>query len=217
MDKNIITVLVDNESWILPYAQKLVDLLSESSFEAYLVRDSADIKDGWINFILGCTKIITSETLKKNAHNLVVHESELPSGKGFAPMTWQIIEGKNEIPVCLLEASEEVDAGDIWMKDLISLQGHELNAEWRHLQGEKTIEMCMQFINNYPEMHASSQHGNSSWYPRRKPSDSILNINRTIAEQFNLLRTVDNELYPAYFEMAGYTYQLKIEKIEPTK
>jgi len=217
LDKSIITVLVDNESWILPYAQKLVDLLTKSRFEAYLVRDSVDIKDGWINFILGCTKIIPSATLKRNSHNLVIHESDLPRGRGFAPMAWQIIEGKNDISVCLLEASDEVDAGDIWIKDLITLSGDELHSEWRHLQGEKTIEMCMEFIHNYPKLRAVSQHGQASCYPRRKPSDSRLDINKTIAEQFNLLRTVDNDLYPAYFEIAGCTYQLKIEKIEPAK
>jgi len=53
--------------------------------------------------------------------NLVVHESDLPRGKGFAPVKWQILDGKKEIPVCLLETTEQVDSGDILGKYTFNL------------------------------------------------------------------------------------------------
>ena len=37
---------------------------------------------------------------------------------------------------------------------------------------------------------------------------------RTLAEQFNLLRTVDNTRYPAFFDLQGHRYRLHIEKVD---
>ena len=36
-------------------------------------------------------------------------------------------------------------------------------------------------------------------------------INKTIKEQFNLLRIVNNQEYPAFFEIDGRKYKLTIE------
>jgi hypothetical protein len=41
----------------------------------------------------------------------------------------------------------------------------------------------------------------------------LLNLDLTLREQFNLLRVVDNERYPAYFELNGIKYVIKINKV----
>ena len=213
MKNNIVSILVDNDSWILSYAESLLLILSELGYQASLVRDVKDLSEGFVNFMLGCTSIIPKDALEKNKHNLVVHESALPKGRGFSPMSWQIIEGKSEIPICLIEAVENVDAGQIWIQDSIKLNGTELSKEWRVLQGEKTMELCIRFLKDYEFLKPIPQVGLSTWYPRRTPKDSILNINKSLIDQFNLLRTVDNEKYPAFFEFSGNTYLIKIEKL----
>ena len=211
IDNKMIFILVDNESWILPYANKLEHKLKALGYLVQFIRDSKEIGKGWINFMLGCTKLISSDLLKKNRHNLVVHESNLPQGRGFAPMAWQIIEGNNEIPVCLIEAEGEADSGVIWIRDKIILNGTELCDEWRTLQGEKTVELCCRFVEEYENLNPYQQIGEASWYKRRKQENSKLDPQKSIEEQFNLLRTVDNERYPAFFELAGKRYILKIE------
>ncbi|WP_223161896.1 hypothetical protein [Salinicola endophyticus] len=214
MKNSSITVLVDNESWITPYAMRLVDRLTAKGFDAAFCERIEAIRPGWINFMLGCTKLVAEEVLQKNRHNLVVHESRLPQGRGFAPMTWQILGGKNRIPVCLIEAVAAPDAGDIWIEDVIELKGNELCAEWRARQGDKTLEMCLRFVDRYDELTPHRQQGEPSWYPRRGPGDSRLDIDRPLREQFDLLRVVDNERYPAYFEIEGQVYTLQIHKAE---
>ena len=183
-DKSI-TVLVDNDSWVLPYAEVLEKNLTELGYSVQLIRESRDIGEGWVNFMLGCTKLVSADLLKRNKHNLVVHESDLPRGRGFAPMAWQIIEGKNEIPICLIEAADEADSGMIWIKDEIKLSGDELCNEWRARQGEKTVEICMRFVTEYGALSPRQQEGDSSWYPRRRPEDSVLAVKKSIEEQFN--------------------------------
>ncbi|WP_312257206.1 hypothetical protein [Stutzerimonas nitrititolerans] len=212
MSSNRITVLVDNDSWIIPYAQRLVDGVIELGYEAKLVRSAEAVEDGWINFMLGCTRIVDEHVLSRNLHNLVVHESDLPQGRGFAPMTWQILEGKRNIPVCLLEAAAEADAGDVWLRDSIELDGSELCNEWRGLQGKKTVALCLRFVREHANLAPAKQEGTPTYYMRRRPADSQLDIDKTLREQFAQLRVVDNERYPAYFEMDGQRYVVKVYK-----
>jgi methionyl-tRNA formyltransferase len=187
-----------------------VSACSAQGFKASLCRHASEIDHGWILFILGCTRILDENILNKNTYNLVVHESALPKGKGFAPMSWQILAGQNEIPISLISAATKVDSGDIWLTDTIKLLGHELHDEWRNLQGLKTIELCLKFIAQYPKLQPQKQNGEESFYTRRTPSDSMLDINQSVKDQFNLLRIVDNKNYPAYFKYRGKKYTLTI-------
>jgi len=206
-----ITVLVDNESWILPYAKELVNQLNKRSLKANLIRSPEEIPQGDTLFLLGCVNMLQPHYLKRNTINLVVHESDLPKGRGFAPISWQILEGKSRIAVCLIEAKDMADSGEIWLKEYIDLDGTELCQEWRHLQGEKTIEICLKFCDQQGSLSATSQSGSPTFYKRRSPKDSKLDPNKTIAEQFNLFRVVDNHDYPAFFTHNGRKYQLEIK------
>ena len=209
-----ITVLVDNDSWIIPFAKKLVRDLNKVGFNTIFVKSADEIEAGWVNFMLGCTKILDHDILERNRHNLVVHESDLPQNRGFAPMTWQILENRNNIPICLFEANSKVDTGDIWIRDVIQLEGSELCNEWRAIQGNKTIELCKRFIESYDKLVPIKQSGVGSWNRQRIPKDSELDPKKTIAEQFLLLRVVDNNDYPAFFDYMGRKYKLIIQPID---
>ena len=209
-----ISILVDNDSWILPYAQQLIDWLTEQQFHSQLVRNQLDIPCGDICFFLGCTKLVEEKILTRNALNLVVHESALPKGKGFAPMAWQILAGETDIPICLIEATTQADAGDIWLIDSIRLSPNDLASDWREKQGQATIHLIQRFIQQYPNLSPQKQQGESTFYARRTPEDSELDINKTIKEQFELLRVVDNKDYPAFFTYQGTRYRLEIYKDE---
>ena len=86
--------------------------------------------------------------------------------------------------------------------------------ELRQKQAETTMRLCKQFVEQYPSIldQSCKQSGESTFYSKRTPSDSKLDPNKTIAEQFNLLRIVDNKSYPAYFDLNGTHYILKVEK-----
>ncbi len=210
----IISVVVDNDSVVIPYAKKLVEWCNENGDKATFCTTHAEIAEGTCAFYLGCLKITPPEVLKRNKYNLVVHASDLPKGRGFAPMTWQILEGKNRIPFCLIEAADDVDAGAIYYKDYLELSGFELCDELRDLQGEKSIELCKKFLSQKELPQGTEQTGEPSIYARRRSIDSRLDLNKTILEQFNLLRTVDNIRYPAFFEHGGKKYKIQIEEIK---
>lgn len=206
-----IQILVDNpSSWIVPFAKELKQQLIKLSHEVTLVHNAKDIKKGDILCLLGCERIF--EKLDLNKHNLVVHESYLPKGKGWSPLTWQVIEGEKEIPIALFEAVKEIDAGVIYYRDIIKLNGTELIDELRELQGKITIKLIMKFISNFENVRGVVQTGESTFYRKRGPGHSELNIDKSIREQINLLRVVDNEKYPAFFIYDNVKYILKINK-----
>lgn len=209
-----VAVVVDNDSWVLPHALRLVDEVNRNGDHAYLVRRHEDIRNGQIAFYLGCMRIVPTEVLIRNHWNLVVHASDLPLGRGFSPMTWLLLEGKNDIPVCLLEAAPEVDAGPVIFRDRIKLKGNELINEIREELGACHVRLCRRFLDAAEPPQGVTQQGDPSFYPRRRPADSRLNPAESIQSQFNLLRVVDNSRYPAYFDYRGRRYKLLIESMD---
>ena len=204
-----IAILTTKNQWFESYA----DALSEKLGNIPIFNNHVDIKGNYdVIFVLSYHEIIPQEYLKKNKHNLVVHESALPKGKGWAPLFWQVLEGENKIPFTMIEASSKVDNGDVYMQEMLELTNHELNEELRDKQANMIIQMCVEFVNNYEKYKIPvKQNGDESFYKKRDKKDSALNIDKTIRDQFNLLRVVNNSDYPAYFDLDGKRYILKIE------
>jgi methionyl-tRNA formyltransferase len=215
MIKPPISIIVDNpKSWMVKYAVKFAKQLR---FGGYTVRFSnyhRQVLDKGIAFYLSCEKKITDDELKRNKHNIVVHPSDLPRGRGWSPLTWQVLEGKNRIPITLFEAVSKMDAGDYYYKDVIELEGHELLAEMKQKQAEATFRLVCRFLADYPNIKPIKQVGKETYYERRTPEDTQLNINKTLISQFNMLRIADNKRYPAFFIVNSHRYVLKIEKVD---
>ena len=208
-----IAVLTTPSNWFVPHAEKLVKILKQKKFQAQLFFDHKEVTNEYqIVFIASYHKIIDKKYLKQHKYNLVVHGSNLPKGKGWAPIFWQVIEGKNKIPIVLFEATEAVDAGKIYLKDYIKLTGTELQKEIRKLQAQKTIELYLKFLGEFEKLKPKKQIGTSTFYPKRNSKNSELNINQSIKKQFNLLRTVNNKDFPAFFVIKNQKYIVKIYK-----
>lgn len=209
-----VCIVTDKNSWFLQYGKELVQqIVDKCEIEALFFTNHRKLpSDTEVVFLLSYFSIVSKKFIKKFKHVLVVHESDLPKGKGWAPFFWQIIEGKNEIPVVLFEASQDIDSGPVWLKDSIKLEGHELHDELRLKQAETTKRLCINFLNNYSKIRPKAQVGQESNYSKRSLEDSNLDPNKTIHEQFDLLRTVNNKEFPAYFEFNGHKYVLRIYK-----
>lgn len=207
-----ITLVTDNpKSWIIPYVRELRQLLAKQHRVVWVTRHE-QIQRGDLAFFLSCEKIIKPETLFLHKHNLVVHPSRLPKGRGWSPLAWQILEGKNEISITLFEAAPRVDSGRIYFQDRLFYEGHELAEELKRKQGDKTVALVLKFVNRYPHIKGRAQKGRPSYYPRRTPESCELHIGKNLKSQFNLLRIADNQRYPAFFKYRGHKYILSISK-----
>lgn len=212
MDKLSIGIFTPNNSWMFPYSQKLYQELLPYSSTLILESELQSQHSGDIAFYLSYPKIISPIQLKQYTHNIVVHASSLPHGKGWSPTSWQILEEKNIIPITLFEATEKVDNGTIYLQDTLILNGDELIDSWRNKLAQMILSLCNKFIQNYPQILQQGRlpSGDESYYPKRTPAHSELSIHKTIKEQFNLLRIVDNENYPAFFVINNKKYLIKI-------
>lgn len=207
-----ISIVSDADSWMNASMHDLVRLWSAEGHRVVWLHDVNDIVEGDIAFYLGCSQLASARILCRNVHNIVVHASDVPRGRGWSPLTWQIIAGKDRIVMSLFEAVPRVDSGAIYLQDELVFGGHELIDDLRRLEAASILMLCEKFVALYPEIagQGRAQKGEASYYKRRRPSDSRLELDKTIAEQFPLFRVVDNDRYPAYFDKDGYRYFIRI-------
>ena len=176
--------------------------------KAFIFNDKSELKGGDILFLISCTQILKKERdLYKQV--FVIHESDVPNGRGWSPLAWQILEGKNEIIISLMEAGDSVDSGDVFSKETLFLDGTELNDEIHQKCAAVKIELMKKAVSH--EINRVKQEGYASYYPRRTPEDSRLSITDSLESQFDLLRICDPR-FPAFFEHRGCKYEVSIRK-----
>ena len=185
----------------------------EKHHSVSLVYDKESLKSGDILFLVSCSQFIDVDERNKYTATLVLHASDLPTGRGMSPYIWSVLNGENQITVSLLEASEPVDSGDIWLKTKFCLEGHELLPEINAKLFDAELLLMSQAVEKFENITPIPQTGEPGTYmKKRSPADSRLDPEKTIVEQFDLLRVVDSQRYPAFFDYRGKRYVLRIEK-----
>jgi methionyl-tRNA formyltransferase len=208
-----LNILCDNKnSWFWDTSENFLQQLSDKGHEVNLCTSETDIENADVSVFISCMKIVSQNGLEKSNSNIVCHPSDLPKGRGFSPIAWELLNDSNEIIFTLFEADENVDNGKIYKKESLKLNGTELNNEIKNLQAKKTFSMILDYIDSYPENDSYEQLGDPTYFPRRTNLDSELDIDKSIRSQFNLFRVVDNKNYPAFFMYKSKKYILKIEE-----
>lgn len=179
-----------------------------------LIQRPTDAPGGDLLFLVSCSDIVRKEVRDRYQHTLVLHAADLPKGRGWSPHIWQVLEGGNTIVVSMLEAADSVDSGDIWCKERIQLQGHELYDEINELIFATELRLMDHAMDNYTTIVPQKQVGEPTYYRQRTPADSELDPNSSIAAQFNLLRIADPERYPAFVVLNGVRYNVSIRKAD---
>jgi methionyl-tRNA formyltransferase len=211
----ILILCTDSNHPIVPHLLRWQVDMRSSGHKVFLLYDKKDICRGDILFLVSCSQLIRSAERTKFRAVLVLHASDLPNGRGWSPHVWSIVNGASEITVCLLEADDPVDTGAIWMQKKIALEGHELLPEINEKLFEAEITLMTEAVKRFEQIKPLAQSGDpGSFLPKRTPENSRIDPNKTIAEQFDLLRVVDSERYPAFMDYRGKRYLIKIEKME---
>lgn len=212
MKKFKVTFLFDKnnnliENFFIKYKSK-----KDKKYKFKFSKNYKNIKNQDLVFILNYTKILPANFLKKNKLNLVVHASNLPKNKGFAPLSHQVLRGKNKLKISLFEAVKKLDAGNIFIRNNLYLNGTELSKELKKKQCLAIKKIVEKFLAKYPKIKSKKQIGKSTFNKRRTKIDSKIDISKSIKSQFNLLRICDNDLYPCFFYHKNTKYLLKIFK-----
>lgn len=139
---------------------------------------------------------------------VVFHMTDLPFGRGGSPLQNLIKRGFKSTYLCAVQCVEQIDAGDIYLKEPLSLYG---SAEEIFLRADALIEsMIVRILSESPE--PLPQQGMVVDFQRRLPSQSnLLDCSQgDITQWYDQIRMLDAPGYPpAYLEIGGMRIEFK--------
>ncbi len=140
-----------------------------------------------------------SQIIKKNIHEnfncIVFHMTDLPYGRGGSPLQNLIVRGHKKTKICAIKCIEKLDAGPIFLKKSLSLEG---SAEEIFLRENRIIEdMIVEILNKNPK--PKDQKGEIVKFERRVPEDGNLKNAKSLDEIFDYIRMLDARDYPRSF------------------
>lgn len=195
-----------------PWLEQWRDTVSQGA-SVRICRDYRELQGGDLLFLVSCHQIIGKAVRDTFSHALVLHASDLPRGRGMSPHIWQIIEGHNEIPVTLLVAEDALDSGGIWAQRKVKLEGFELYDEINEMIFAAELELMTWALDHFTRIAPEPQQGEPTYYRKRTAEDSRIDPARPLLESFNLLRVADPIRYPAFFELDGRKFRIRIERM----
>jgi methionyl-tRNA formyltransferase len=173
----------------------------ELQFEAVLALDPE-----WI-FVPHWSNLVP-KSIWSHWPTVIFHMTDLPYGRGGSPLQNLIKRGHSSTMITALRCSAELDAGPIYCKEPLSLQG---SAEEIYLQADVLIEtMIARIAREQPEPWP--QQGEPILFSRRKPGHSNLAScpPGDLLACYDQIRMLDAEGYPhAFLEAHGLRYEFR--------
>ncbi|NKX42772.1 UDP-glucuronic acid dehydrogenase [Rhodobacteraceae bacterium R_SAG2] len=181
---------------------------------ARLIHDRSELTRGNILFLVSCSQVIARDDRDRYDHVMVLHASDLPKGRGWSPLVWDILAGEEELTVSLLTAEDGVDTGAIWAKQRFRVPKHALHDEINSRLFDAELGLMDTGIKmvSSGERPTPQREGGSSYHQRRRPEDSRLDPTRPLSELFDQIRVADPDRYPAFFDLHGKTFEVTIRK-----
>ena len=127
---------------------------------------------------------------------VVFHMTDLPFGRGGSPLQNLIVRGIKETCVSAIKVTKEMDAGPIYMKSPMGLEG---SATEIFVRSSNIIfnEMIPEFLNK--KLTPLPQEGEVVEFKRRKKEDGEIKANFDIETIYDYIRMLDAEGYPNAF------------------
>ena len=142
---------------------------------------------------------IIPKEIFENFECIVFHMTDLPYGRGGSPLQNLIARGHTETKISAIRVVEGLDAGDVYMKKPLSLEGKAEDI-FRRLS-EATFAMIREIIKTNP--NPIPQEGEVVEFKRRKAEDGNLADITEPKNIYDFIRMLDAEGYPRAFLESG--------------
>jgi methionyl-tRNA formyltransferase len=130
---------------------------------------------------------------------IIFHMTDLPYGRGGSPLQNLIVRGHKETRISAIRCVAEVDAGPVYTKHSLSLQG---TAEQILRRADKVIEsMIAQIIEE--SLEPKAQDGEVTTFRRRLPQDGNIAGVHDTSVIYDKIRMLDADGYPPAFIETG--------------
>jgi methionyl-tRNA formyltransferase len=126
--------------------------------------------------------------------------TDLPYGRGGSPLQNLIVLGKEKTKISALKVVKELDAGPIYLKKDLNLDG---TAEEIFIRANSIIKlMIIEILEK--NLEPKEQKGNVVHFKRRKPKDSNLVDLNELKDIYDHIRMLDADGYPKAFMENDY-------------
>ena len=167
---------------------------------------------------VGYYRIIRKKNFDKPKHGtFVLHGSDLPLGRGWAPINWALANQDSHLYVTSFQVDEGCDTGLYFMKTKRPLE----DIDTLGSAFVKVEEMCVEHLRGIvvalasgEKMALHEQVGEPTWNERRRPEDSELDLKKPLKELWPLIRACNNDDYPAFFKLDGKRVNLRYEVVD---
>lgn len=133
------------------------------------------------------------------------HMTDVPYGRGGSPLQNLILRGHKQTKITALRMAGEMDAGPVYIKRNLSLQGRAKDIYQR--AGGICASMIRQIVKRQPK--PVPQKGAVVKFKRRKPSESRLPKMGTLSRWNDWIRMLDADTYPrAFLEYGDFRLEL---------
>lgn len=156
---------------------------------------------------------LISEAIHDAFECVIFHMTDLPYGRGGSPLQNLIQRGHHETQISALRCVREMDAGPIYLKRPLCLEGA---ASEIFLRAAGVIEAMIEtLVREEPE--PQPQDGEPTWFARRTPAESDLAQApiQDLNDFFDFIRMLDAEGYPrAFLDLHGHRVEFSRVQME---
>lgn len=147
---------------------------------------------------------IVPESILNEFECICFHMTDLPYGRGGTPLQHMILNGLKQTKLTAFRMVKELDAGPVYMKSPMSLEG---TAEEIYIRAaELAADQIPKIIADQPK--PVPQEGNVVLFKRRTPKESDLSVVASTDAAFDFIRMLDAKEYPrAFLEVNGLKYE----------
>jgi methionyl-tRNA formyltransferase len=134
------------------------------------------------------------------------HMTDLPYGRGGSPLQNLIARGHRETQVTALRMTEAFDAGPVYLKRPLSLEGNDEEIFIR--SSRVAADMIEEMLRGEPE--PVPQQGEPVVFRRRTPEQSRIAGVMSLDELYDHIRMLDARGYPqAFLDLDGFRYTFR--------
>ena len=135
------------------------------------------------------------EKLTRDFECVCFHMTDVPYGRGGSPLQNLIVRGHKQTAISALRMTSSMDAGPVYMKAGLSLDGsaHEIFERASTIVFDMIAEIAMKDIS--PVL----QVGEPVIFKRRRPEESVLPDRGTLESLYDHIRMLDADTYPRAF------------------
>ena len=165
------------------------------------IADLGAMHADWL-FVTGWSQLLSKQVLDLFPSGVVgSHPSELPYGRGRAPLPWTILEGIDTSAVSLFKMEVGVDSGsilkqlqfdvpkDVYARELYELVSHNLAIAFVDLYWDIVKDQVTEVVQDIKY---------ATWRSKRIPADGCINFNHKAEDIYRLVRAVSDPYPGAY-------------------